>query len=141
MPRQLIRVDVRGKIYPSVRAVCEEFGLTPNAVYSSMSRGRTHTLGLGTGARAVFKGGRPREFEFGGVKFSSMAEASRFLGLHPRTVSTIMRRKSSVGIQNMMLRMMKRLAEQETAAYKRANGKPAGFSAPVKNALAEVETV
>lgn len=117
-----MKVDVRGKIYPSVRAVCEEFGVTPNAVYSSLSRGATHTLGLGTGARKVFKGGKPKSFELGGKKFESLAAASRYLGLHPRTLATIVRRKSKIGMQNVMRRMMERMAEEENAAMREITG-------------------
>lgn len=120
MPRELMKVDVRGKIYPSVRAVCEDLGVTPNAVYSALSRGSTHTLGLGTGARAVFKGGKPKPFELGGMKFPSLAAASRYLGLHPRTLATIVRRKSSVGMQNVIrLMMIKQMEEAKRCARDR----------------------
>lgn len=137
MPRELMKVDVRGTIYNSVREASQKLGVKESSVYSSLARGAAHSLGLGTGARHSFRGGKPKEFELGGVKFPSMVAASLYLGLNRATVATIMRRKSKRGMENLMILMMKKLAEEENAAFRRINGKPAGFVSPVKNGLAD----
>ena len=65
-------VDVRGVIYPSVKAASEALGVSIEAVYSALSRGSMDKLGLGNT--------RKKAVEIEGLHFSSMCEASLALG-------------------------------------------------------------
>ena len=65
-------VDVRGVIYPSVKAASEALGVSIEAVYSALSRGSMDKLGLGNT--------RKKAVEIEGLHFSSMCEARLALG-------------------------------------------------------------
>jgi len=65
-------VEVRGVLYPSVKATSEALGVTINDVYSALCRGNMDQLGLGhTRKQAV---------EIDGLHFPSLGAASRALG-------------------------------------------------------------
>ena len=65
-------VDVRGVIYPSVKATSEALGITRDAVYSALSRGKMDGLGLGYSRR--------KAIEIEGLSFASISAGSRALG-------------------------------------------------------------
>lgn len=65
-------VEVRGVIYPSVKATSEALGITRDAVYSALARGKMDGLGLGHNRR--------KTIELAGVVFPSISAASKALG-------------------------------------------------------------
>ncbi len=90
----MMRVMVRGVIYESVAECAKALGVKKIAVYSSMSRGRLDTLGLGRGrvmgenTRAKIRG---KPVKIGNREWPSMAALSRWLGMEKQYVATAKR--------------------------------------------------
>lgn len=73
-------IDVRGVIYPSVKAASDALDVSIEAVYSALSRGSMDKLGLGNT--------RKKAIEIGGVHFPSMCSASKALGFSRSYIRT-----------------------------------------------------
>jgi len=89
----VMQVDVRGEIYPSVKAAAETQGVTINAVYSALNRGNIDKLGLGKA--------RKKPIDVYGVLFPSMTAAALALNFKRGYLSTVLRRGSVHGLKQV----------------------------------------
>jgi len=71
-------VRVRGTIYPSVQSAADALGMTTDAVYGAITRGKEDILGLGKT--------KPKKIVIGDTEFKSLRAASTALGLKPKTL-------------------------------------------------------
>ena len=84
-------IKVRGVTYPSVKAAASSLGVTGDAVYSALWRGKMELLGLGNTKR------KPVTVE--GLSFRSIAEAARALGLSEKYVAKVISTDSPTGMK------------------------------------------
>ena len=77
-------VRVRGTIYQSVQSAADALGLTQNAVYGAIARGKEDLLGTG---KTI-----PKKTVIGEVEFRSMRAASLALGLNHRLLGDVKKR-------------------------------------------------
>jgi hypothetical protein len=66
-------IKIRGVTYPSVKAAAAAHNLTPEAIYSGLTRGNMDTVGTGKNS--------PKPITLHGVSFPSVNAASKALGL------------------------------------------------------------
>lgn len=98
-----MRVEVRGKIYESVSQAAKALRVKPATVYCAVSRRTTDALGLGPGNRTERRGGVPKQpVEIGGIRFESMADASRKLGFNRRYVRQVLARGGKQAKENLI---------------------------------------
>lgn len=95
MPRQLIKVMVRGQVFDSVKECADHFGVTTEHVYICLCRGKTDTIGLRRGYKPEgnprYSGGRAKPVTLGGVRFPSIAAAGRALGWAHKRLEKVLR--------------------------------------------------
>lgn len=77
-------VQIRGKVYPSVKEAADAVGVKPGAIRTALSRGRIDHVGCGRGKapqrRHGISNGVRKEITLGGRTFPSYRALSRFLG-------------------------------------------------------------
>lgn len=74
-------IDVRGRIFPNVRAVCDHFGLTKQTVIMAVRSGRTDGIGLGKVGRV------PGPVEIRGILYLSAKIAAKAIGVAESTIN------------------------------------------------------
>lgn len=79
-----MQVTVRGKTYESPDEAAKDLGVSKTTVYGAVRKGRTETLGLGTGL--------PIKVCVRGVVYQSVAEAAKALGVKPSSVNSALSR-------------------------------------------------
>lgn len=119
-----IPVEVRGTIYPSVKAAADALGIRPASVSAYLSRnGHTNGLGLGARSPAHFNMGHCKAITIHGARFATIKDAARALGvrytsLH-RTLRTPMTPKKSDRLLRLVMewrdREARRCAQKEAA--------------------------
>ena len=115
MTTEVMRVTIRDVTYETAQEAADALGVKRCTVYSALHRGTTDTLGLGTGARKVKKGGIPKKVSLGAMQFDSLAEASAYLGYKKKTLSSILRRGKATARQNVMRRFLEKAAQIENS--------------------------
>lgn len=100
MTRQLMQVEVRGVVYPTVRAASEAFGIGTNTIYQLLEKGRADMIGTGH-ARPNNGGYRCKPFTIAGVTYPSQQEASEAIGRNKAYVSWVMRAGSKEVVEKM----------------------------------------
>lgn len=73
-------IEVRGEVFPTVRAVAERFGVSGEAVRIAVRRGTQHRIG--TGATGV----EPMPVLICGIRFASARDAAAHYGVTPHAV-------------------------------------------------------
>jgi hypothetical protein len=116
---ELMQVMIRGKLYKSVKTAARAIKVKPCTIYSALHRGTLDTVGLGTGkGRPVTRGGKPKPFTIGPLKFDNLRAASVALGYEKNTLSSILRRRGEKAQGELLRRAMALAAERENAAMR-----------------------
>lgn len=116
---ELMRVTIRGKTYENAKVAAKALKVKPCTIYSALHRGTLDTIGLGTGAgRKVTRGGKPKAFTIGPMKFESLRAASRLLGYEQNTLSSILRRGGERARGELLRRVMAFTAQRENVAMR-----------------------
>jgi hypothetical protein len=76
-----MRVKVRGVVYESVDECAAALGVCRGTVCAALSRGREDAIGTGRGRHSGDRTGRAKPITVGGVRYPSIAAASRGLGM------------------------------------------------------------
>jgi hypothetical protein len=91
-----VRVRIRGTTFETVEEAARWAEVSPATIYSAMRRGRTDTVGLGGGRKSEYETGgggrRAVSVELNGVRYVSLSEAERRLGLTKGSLSRKRRR-------------------------------------------------
>lgn len=110
---------IRGKLYENARAAAKAVNVKTSTIYKALHRGRIDTVGLGTGkGRKVTRGGKPKPFTIGPLKFDNLRAASVALGYEKNTLSSILRRRGEKAQGELLRRAMGLVAERENAAMR-----------------------
>jgi hypothetical protein len=98
-----ISCEVRGNLYPSLKAAAEELGISPSAITSMLDRqGTLETAGLGrTGP--VGKANAARSISLWGVTFASRTEAARELGMERSCFSKRISKSATKGQKEALM--------------------------------------
>lgn len=118
MARDEMPISIRGVTYANAREAAAAVGVTRSTIYSAIYRNTLDTVGLGTGSRKIWRGGRPKQVQIFGQSFRTLREASIFLGMKPGTLSSIMRRGGARSKANVLRILMQKTAEAENAAVR-----------------------
>ena len=114
-----MRVEVRGVIYPSVKACAEALGVSTGSVYRALSSGKVKTLGIGKGnvstSHKVLVKKKP--LIVAGYPFPSIAALALTIGRCPRGVRRSLYRgeKAQAGLIRAVMELV---AARENAAMK-----------------------
>lgn len=100
MTRQVMQVEVRGVVYPTVRAAAEAFGIGTNTIYQLLEKGRADMIGMGR-ARPNNGGYRCKPFTIAGVTYRSQQDASVAIGRNKDYVSWAIRKGSEDAVKQM----------------------------------------
>lgn len=114
-----MRVFIRGKTYPDVKAAAADLGVATATVYCGIIRGNVDRIGLGVDYDARnHRGGRPpKPVTIGGQRFASMADLARAIGRDPRNVRASLRRGAE-SQRRIALAVMRLTAKRENAALR-----------------------
>ena len=110
-----MKVMIRGKVYQSVDEASIALGVTKSTIYVALHRGRADTVGIGSGrgsSNIYNRGRKPIPFSFMGIKFRSMQEASRELGMSERYVQQVLSIGKTRARENLTLRLMRYVAKK-----------------------------
>ena len=88
-------IEIRGEVFPTVRAAADHFGLNLETIYAAMKKGTLHRVGTG----AV--GAEPCPVRIRGQVYASAKEAASALGVTPGAIHTALMngRIDKVGIR------------------------------------------
>lgn len=118
--KKKLRVDampvrIRDRTFPSVAAAAKHFGVGRSAIYQALARGRIDRVGLrregGAGSIPVV---------IGGLRFASMAQASRELGFSAGYVSNTLAGGSKEARQRLIGAAMALRARRDAPAVRAA---------------------
>lgn len=109
-------VRVRGKLYPSAKAAAGALSLKVSTIRRALSEGREENVGL----PHAHLPGNARSVVIGGLRFASMAEASRSLGFACDYVSHVLRRGRPVAQERLIAAAMALQARREREAIRAA---------------------
>ena len=114
-----MRVSIRGKTYPDVKAAAADLGVATATVYCGIIRGNVDRIGLGVDYEARNHGGGrpPKPVTIGGQRFASMADLARAIGRDPRNVRASLRRGAE-SQRRIALAVMRLTAKRENAALR-----------------------
>lgn len=110
-------VRIRGVIYASAAEAAARLGCRVNNIYQQIARGRAERIGLGP----EYNHAMSKQVAIGGLRFASMAQASRELGFGSSYVSQALRSGSRHAQQRILAAAMA-LAARREAAVRRAAG-------------------
>lgn len=78
--RAVMPIKIRGITYRSAKEAAKALGVHKNRVYHALNDGTLDTVGVGTGCHNSPKNGSSKPLDLGRVRFSSVAEAARYIG-------------------------------------------------------------
>jgi hypothetical protein len=112
-------VEVRGRLYPSIKAAAADLGIKPASVSSYLGR-RGHTEGLGLGHRSPNRNRTPRNMRpvtihghrFETIKAAADALGVNYQGLH-KTIRTGMTPKKSDRLLRLVMQWQARSVQRE----------------------------
>lgn len=115
-----MRVCIRGKTYPDVKAAAADLGVATATVYCGIIRGNVDRIGLGPDYEARnHSGGRPpKPVIIGGQRFASMADLAKAIGREPRNVRASLRRGPEAH-RRLAIAVMRAAAARENAALRK----------------------
>lgn len=115
-------IEVRGKVYPSVKSAAKALGIQPASVSSYLTR-RGHTRGLGLGFKSPHRNQTARNAKpvtIHGHRFDSIKAAATALGLSyqalHRTLTKPMTPKKSDRLLRIIMQWQAREAEKKARA-------------------------
>lgn len=104
--KEPMRVCIRGEVFQDAKSAAKHFGVTPDAVRNAIWLGDPDRVG-----RKRRVAGKP--VSLWGLRFQTMSEASRALGLSRGYVSLALRRKSPAMLERVAGEVMRLISERE----------------------------
>lgn len=96
-------VRIRGVVYPTAAAAAAALGLTANAIRNAVCENRTETVGL---PRCHLRKPGAKEITLAGVRFASLADAERALGLSRGYISHAIQRNRAAARERILAAAM-----------------------------------